>query len=128
MYADDEEALELDGEYVDAAAEVFSMLADATRIRIVLALGDEELSVSQLAGLLRKQPATVSQHLAKLRLARMVSTRKDGTRVFYRLANKHARTLVAESIFQAEHALEDVPPHHRDTAIPAPRERAPGDA
>lgn len=129
MNADDEEAVELEGEYIDAAAEVFSMLADATRIRIVLALGDEELPVSQLADLLRKPPATVSQHLAKLRLTRMVSTRKDGTRVFYRLANTHARTLVAEAIFQAEHALEEAPPHHRDAAAtPARRKRAPGDA
>lgn len=127
MYADDE-ALEVEGGYIDAAAEVFSMLADATRVRIVLALGEEELPVSRLADLLGKPPAAVSQHLAKLRLARMVSTRKEGTRVFYRLANKHTRALVAEAIFQAEHALEDAPPHHRDAAASARRKRAPGDA
>ena len=89
------------------------MLADATRIRIILALRDTELSVNHLAALVDKSPAAVSQHLAKLRLARMVTTRQDGTRVFYRLANEHARQLVADAIFQAEHALGGVPAHHR---------------
>jgi DNA-binding transcriptional ArsR family regulator len=70
---------------VELAVEVFSMLADATRIRIILALRDvEELSVNHLADIVDKSPAAVSQHLAKLRLARIVATRQDGQRVFYR--------------------------------------------
>ncbi|WP_370443716.1 ArsR/SmtB family transcription factor [Cryobacterium sp. M23] len=101
------------------AVEVFAMLADATRIRVILALRDSELSVNQLAKIVNKSQAAVSQHLAKLRLARFVTTRREGTRVFYRLANEHARQLVADAIFQAEHALDGVPAHHRhphDTA------------
>lgn len=88
------------------------MLADATRVRIILALRNEELSVNLLADILDKTPASVSQHLAKLRLARIVSTRQEGTRVFYRLANEHARQLVSDAIFQAEHALGGTPRHH----------------
>ncbi|MCT7018488.1 metalloregulator ArsR/SmtB family transcription factor, partial [Salmonella enterica subsp. enterica serovar Saintpaul] len=68
------------------AVEVFGMLADATRVRIVLALTDAgELSVNHLADILDKPAAAVSQHLAKLRLARIVATRHEGQRVFYRL-------------------------------------------
>ncbi len=89
------------------------MLADATRVRIVLALRNGEMAVGALAELLGKSPAAVSQHLAKMRLARMVSTRQDGTRVMYRLENEHARQLVADAIFQAEHALGGTPAHHR---------------
>ncbi len=88
------------------------MLADATRVRIVLALRDGELSVNQLADIVNKTAAAVSQHLAKLRLARIVSTRHEGTRVFYRLENEHARQLVADAIFQAEHSLGGLPRHH----------------
>nr|RZI34798.1 HTH-type transcriptional regulator KmtR [Cryobacterium sp. SO1] len=99
--------------YVELAVEVFSMLADATRLRIVLALRDGERSVNHLAEIVSKSPATVSQHLAKLRLARIVATRQDGTRIFYRLANEHASRLVADAIFQAEHAVSNVPAHHR---------------
>ena len=113
MNADIRCGLSPESQYVELAVEVFSMLADATRVRIILALRDEELSVNHLADIVDKSPAAVSQHLAKLRLARIVTTRQDGTRVFYRLANEHARQLVADAIFQAEHALGGVPAHHR---------------
>jgi DNA-binding transcriptional ArsR family regulator len=98
---------------VEVAVEVFSMLADATRVKIVLALADGELSVNTLADLVGKPAATVSQHLAKLRMARILTTRRDGTRVFYRLANEHAHRLVADAMFQAEHTVDDHPRHHR---------------
>ena len=113
MNADMRRELGPDSQYVELAVEVFAMLADATRVRIILALRDEELSVNHLADLVDKSPAAVSQHLAKLRLARIVATRQEGTRVFYRLANEHARQLVADAIFQAEHALDAHPAHHR---------------
>jgi DNA-binding transcriptional ArsR family regulator len=101
-----------DGQYVELAVEIFAMLADATRVRLILALRDGELSVNHLADIVDKSPASVSQHLAKLRLARIVSTRQDGQRVFYRLENEHASTLVSDAIFQAEHSLGGTPRHH----------------
>jgi DNA-binding transcriptional ArsR family regulator len=102
-----------DSQHVELAVEIFGMLADATRVKIILALRNEELSVNHLADMLDKTPASVSQHLAKLRLARIVSTRHDGTRVFYSLANEHASQLVNDAIFQAEHSLSSSPHHHR---------------
>ncbi len=107
-------SLGVDSQYVELAVEVFAMLADATRVRIILALRDGEMAVGALAELIGKPPAAVSQHLAKMRLARMVSTRQDGTKVLYRLENEHARQLVADAIFQAEHALGGDPAHHRN--------------
>ena len=89
------------------------MLADAILVRIILALRDAELSVNHLADIVDKSPAAVSQHLAKLRLARIVVARQEGTKVFYRLANEHARQLVADAIFQAQHSLSNDPAHHR---------------
>lgn len=95
------------------------MLADATRVRVILALRDRELSVNHLADIVDKSPAAVSQHLAKLRLARIVMTRQEGTKIFYRLANEHAQRLVADAVFQAEHSLSNDPAHHRVDARPA---------
>lgn len=112
-----------DSQYVELAVEVFGMLADATRVRIVLALRDVgELSVNHLADILDKQPAAVSQHLAKLRLARIVATRQEGQRVFYRLENEHASRLVTDAIFQAEHSLGGIPRHHHTAAATAAEE------
>ncbi|HEY8721879.1 metalloregulator ArsR/SmtB family transcription factor [Pengzhenrongella sp.] len=102
-----------DDQFVELAVEVFTMLADSTRVRIILALRDGELPVNRLAEIVEKSPAAVSQHLAKLRLGRFVATRQEGTRVFYRLENEHARQLVTDAIFQAEHSLGTSPRHHQ---------------
>lgn len=112
MDADKQVMPPLDGDFVELAVEVFAMLADATRVRLILALSDGEMSVNDLAAAVGKPQSAVSQHLAKMRLARMVSTRQEGTRVFYRLENEHARQLVMDAIFQAEHSLGGIPRHH----------------
>lgn len=118
MHADNESSpsVERAGEYVDLAAEIFRLLSDSTRIRLILALRDaDELSVNSLADAVGKKPSSVSQHLAKLRMARMVTTRQEGTSVLYRLADEHGIALVLEAIKQAEHAAANgqVPLHHR---------------
>ena len=125
MYADAQEAGpevasgQIDVRFVDLAVEVFSMLADPTRVRIVLCLRAGELPVNAIATAVGKAPAAVSQHLAKLRLARIVTARQDGNRVFYRLENEHASQLVTDAIHQAEHAIGQ-PRHHRnDPTSPA---------
>jgi DNA-binding transcriptional ArsR family regulator len=104
-----------ESEYVELAAEVFAMLADVTRVKIILALRNaEEMSVNNLADVVDKSPAGVSQHLAKLRLARIVSTRREGTTVFYRLTDEHASELVIDAVKQAEHVVGHAPHHHRE--------------
>lgn len=105
-------------QFVELAVEVFSMLADATRVRLILALREGERSVNDLAVFVDKSPAAVSQHLAKLRLGRFVATRQEGTRVFYRLENEHASQLVSDAIFQAEHSLGGTPRHHHTRTEP----------
>lgn len=107
-----ENATAADPDTVALAVEVFAMLADATRVRMVLALGEGELPVGELAERVGKAQAAVSQHLAKLRLARMVATRQDGNRVYYRLLDEHAKQLVANALQQAEHAVDGRPRHH----------------
>ena len=104
----------VNSQYVDVAADVFTLLSDPTRIRIILALSDCELSVGDLATQVDKAPTAVSQHLAKLRWGKVVHTRQEGTRVFYSLTDEHARQLVTQALLQAEHMVEFNPPHHRN--------------
>ncbi|GAA4168655.1 metalloregulator ArsR/SmtB family transcription factor [Gryllotalpicola koreensis] len=114
-----------DSEFVELAVEVFAMLADATRVRIVLALRSAgEMSVNHLADVVDKSPAAVSQHLAKLRMARMVTTRQHGTKVFYRLADEHASDLVSDAIKQAEHSVASALPRHHHAQPDAPGQPA----
>lgn len=105
-------AFGVESQYVDLAAEVFTLLSDATRIRIILALRGGELSVGDLAEHVGKSPTVVSQHLAKLRWGKVVQARQAGNRVFYSLLDDHARQLVVHAVFQAEHVVDGVPLHH----------------
>ncbi|BBY61055.1 transcriptional regulator [Mycolicibacterium sarraceniae] len=89
------------------------MLADATRVQLLWALIDGELSVNNLAECVGNPPPSVSQHLAKLRMARLVRTRREGTQVFHRLENDHVRQLVTDAVFNAGHAAGGMPAHHR---------------
>jgi DNA-binding transcriptional ArsR family regulator len=106
----------LPADQVDLAVEVFRMLADSTRIQLLWALIDRELSVNELAAVIGKTPASVSQHLAKLRMSRLVRPRRDGTQIFYRLENEHIAQLVTDAVYNADHASAGVPAHHRDDA------------
>lgn len=103
-----------ESDYADFAAEIFTLLSDATRVRIVLALRDGERSVNDLAEQVGKTPTTVSQHLAKLRWGKIVEPRQEGNRAFYRLIDEHARELVTHAVFQAQHVVDAAPAHHRD--------------
>jgi DNA-binding transcriptional ArsR family regulator len=98
---------------VNLIVEIFRMLADPTRIRALWALTGGELSVTELAEQVDKPAPSVSQHLAKLRMARLVRTRRDGTTIFYSLENEHVSQLVADAVFNAEHAGPGIPAHHR---------------
>jgi ArsR family transcriptional regulator, zinc-responsive transcriptional repressor len=96
-----------------SAVGMLKLLGDETRLRIIWALLDGEHSVNELAELVGAQAAGVSQHLAKLRLARLVRTRRDGTRIFYVADDAHVRRLVEEVLSHADHVTQAVPPRVR---------------
>src|ERR1700749_4968141 len=116
MNADSKVPTVIPEDQVDLVVEVFRMLADPTRIRVLWALTGGELAVNELAEQLGKPAPSVSQHLAKLRMARLVRTRREGTTIFYSLENEHVSQLVVEAVFNAEHAGPGVPRHHRTDA------------
>jgi DNA-binding transcriptional ArsR family regulator len=105
--------LRLPDDQAGLVVEVFRMLADATRVQVLWSLANHEMSVNELAEHVGKPAPSVSQHLAKLRMARLVRTRRDGTTIFYSLENDHVRQLVIDAVYNAEHAGPGVPGHHR---------------
>lgn len=115
-------SLDVESQYVELAAEVFRLLADPTRVRIVLVLRDGEHAVGDLADRVGKPATVVSQHLAKLRWGRVVVARQDGTRVYYRLVDERVRQLVATAVRHAEGALEPESAHQRAGVSQEPAE------
>lgn len=90
-------------EQLALGVETFKLLADYTRLKILWALLHGEHSVNNLADHVGAQPSAVSQHLAKLRLARLVKVRRQGNRMFYAAQDAHVRGLVEQALFHADH-------------------------
>jgi DNA-binding transcriptional ArsR family regulator len=79
----------LSSEKAQRMAEFFSFLGDANRLRILSLLAQQELCVSDLAAVLNMTESAVSHQLRNLRTMRLVSYRKQGRNVFYRLHDSH---------------------------------------
>jgi DNA-binding transcriptional ArsR family regulator len=99
----------------DTAAGVLKLLADPTRLKIVWALLHGEHSVNELADHVGARPPAVSQHLAKLRAADLVRSRREGTRIFYAARNEHIENLAVEALLQADHLVTGGRHHRTDT-------------
>jgi DNA-binding transcriptional ArsR family regulator len=93
------------------AVDTFRMLADPTRIRLLWVLLQGECNVGELAAVVDAQPSAVSQHLAKLRLARLVTTRRSGNRIYYAADSGHLHPLLREALHHADHMAQGLSPH-----------------
>jgi DNA-binding transcriptional ArsR family regulator len=113
MYARDNAATaqELQQEQVDASVTALRMLADPTRLRLMWLLRDGEQDVGTLTTAVRASRPAVSQHLAKLLLAGLVASRRDGRRVLYRARGGHVRRLVGEALEAGDHLVTGKPDH-----------------
>lgn len=100
---------------VEQAVNTLKLVADPTRLRILWTLLHGEHSVNLLADHVGAQPAAVSQHLAKLRLAHLVRTRREGTHVYYLARNDHVRRIVEEALFHADHVVQGLPDHNEQS-------------
>jgi DNA-binding transcriptional ArsR family regulator len=107
------------------AVTTFSMLADATRLSLLACLLAGDQDVTTLTATVGAARPAVSQHLGKLRLAGLVTKRRDGRRALYAVAGPHVRRLVTEALYAAEHQISDRPAHHDtgDTGQPSLRPR-----
>src|SRR4029453_4959088 len=94
----------------DLVVEVFRMLSDATRVQLLGGPRARGLLVNHLGGRAGKPGPSVSQHLAKLRMARLVRTRREGTQVFYRLEKDHVPPLLPEGGHKAHTPPAGRPP------------------
>ncbi|WP_329620545.1 metalloregulator ArsR/SmtB family transcription factor [Streptomyces sp. NBC_01255] len=94
-----------------AAAEVFALLADPTRLHLLWLLTRGEADVSALTEACGAARPAVSQHLAKLRLGGLVQSSKDGRRVVYAMPDGHLKRLVVEAISRADHVVSGEPWH-----------------
>ncbi len=87
------EAMLADEAYADLAL-LFKLFGDATRVKLLHALEQEEMCVCDLAALLGVTKSAVSHQLKTLRLANLVRFRREGQVVYYSLADDHVRAIL----------------------------------
>jgi ArsR family transcriptional regulator, lead/cadmium/zinc/bismuth-responsive transcriptional repressor len=85
-------------------ADVFGLLADAGRLRVLVALLEGEMCVCDLAAVARASESAVSHHLRLLRAHRVVQVRRAGRMAYYRLADAHVRLLLDVALTHIGHA------------------------
>lgn len=79
-------------------SEIFKILGDPSRLKILLALAQEELCVCDIATLIRSSVSSVSHHLRLLKGQKLVKFRKEGKLVFYALSDHHVESIVAQAM------------------------------
>src|ERR1700759_18972 len=86
-------------------ADVFGLLSDPGRLRMLVVLLDDESSVGRLAEQAGLSESSASHALRLLRAHRIVQARRDGRMVRYRLADEHVRLLLEIALQHAEHSV-----------------------
>jgi len=79
---------------VKELSDLFSVLSDPTRLKILLAIGDGEVCVCCISELLGMSISAVSHQLKTLRQAHLVKTRRDGRNIYYSLDDHHVGNLL----------------------------------
>ena len=87
-----------------ALAELFKVIGDSTRIRILFVLFEAEVCVCDLAEVLHMTQSAVSHQLKILKQNKLVKSRREGKSIFYSLADDHVKTIIAQGM---EHIEED---------------------
>ncbi|GBD86849.1 hypothetical protein BMS3Abin03_00773 [bacterium BMS3Abin03] len=83
---------------IDDLANIFKILSDQTRLKLVLALAKEELCVCDLSALIGVSVSAISHQLRLLRGMRIVKNRKEGKMVYYSLNDSHIENIISETL------------------------------
>lgn len=97
-------SISLSADQVTELAGMFQLMGDPSRLRIILECLNTSVSVSDMARRLNLSSSLVSHHLRLLRAARIIQSRRQGTRVFYHISDEHIRRTLAD---MTQHVRED---------------------
>ena len=117
--ANDTSTAEQSDQVFDSAAELFRLLATPIRLKIISALCGHEKNVSQLLAEINTTQPNMSQHLATLHRAGVLSRRRDATQIYYRIGSERAATLCRAVCMQIAVEFDG------DVEVPASQRLAP---
>ena len=92
-----------DEEKVKELAEFYKVFADATRVKILYVLLENEMCVCDLAAILKMTQSAISHQLRVLKQMKLVKNRREGKTVYYSLADGHIQNIISQGM---EHIME----------------------
>jgi DNA-binding transcriptional ArsR family regulator len=84
-------------------SEFYKIMADYTRMKIIYALIEKELCVTEIAEIVNMSQTAVSYQLRILRGARVVKHRRDGKMIFYSIDDDHVSDIIHTTVTHLEH-------------------------
>jgi DNA-binding transcriptional ArsR family regulator len=90
-------------EQAQLVADLFKLLGDTTRVKILQTLSKRELCVCDIAAVTEMGQSAISHQLRLLRNARLVKYRKEGQNAWYSLNDNHITTLLAQGVEHIQH-------------------------
>ena len=88
-------------------AEMFRLMGDPSRLRIIIACLEAPICVSDLAARTRLSPSLVSHHLRLLRAARLLRAERQGKQVFYSPCDEHVRCTITDMVAHVGEQAEE---------------------
>lgn len=88
------DSLQLNKTFLELKAKTFKVFADPTRLRILEVLRQGEMNVSAIIEKLRLRQSTVSQQLRMLKDCGVVTSRREGREIYYRLKNEQVTEIL----------------------------------
>lgn len=87
-------------------ADLFRLMGDPTRLRIILSCLDAPVSVGSIAEALRLSPSLVSHHLRLLKAARVLRGERRGKQIFYSALDDHIRCVIDDMVVHIGEPLD----------------------
>ena len=97
MYAED---------VIGQLTDLFRLMGDPTRLRIILTCLGEPISVGEIATRLDSSPSLVSHHLRLLKAARVLRSERRGKQIFYSALDEHIRCVIDDMVAHVGEPLD----------------------
>ena len=91
---------------IENSVNIFKVLADETRLKIIDAILEEPKTVGQIVEAIKESQSGVSHQLKTLKESKIVKSQRKGKCVYYSLTDDHVKKIVLQTFLHASHDVE----------------------
>ena len=97
----------LNDKLISNISSFFKVLGDETRVKILYALSQNEMCVSDISAMLDMSQSAISHQLKQLKLVGQVKTRREGKSIYYSIDDDHVVDIINKTLSHVEHKIKD---------------------